>query len=133
MAQIDKTTREQRPERIYLILQRNARGLAEAETADEIRLERRTTNNYLRELELRGKAFKDGIYWYPLVLRASHLRSFDLSPEEAVALYLGAGLLSKQQDKRNEPAKTALLKLASALKADAGAGDEIELAARRSG
>ena len=130
MPKIDEATKQQRLERIYLLLTRNARGLTEAEIADELSLERRTTNNYLRELEFQGRTFKDGIYWYPLVLKESRLRSFDLSPEEAVTLYLGARLLSKQYDKRNEPAETALLKLASVLKADAGVGDEIEQAAR---
>ena len=128
MPKIDEATKGQRLERLYLILTRNARGLTEAEIADELRLERRTVNNYLRELETQGKAFKDGIYWFPLVLKGSRLRSFDLSPEEAVALYLGARLLAKQYDKRNEPAETALLKLASVLKSDAGVGDEIEQA-----
>ncbi|MBI3168428.1 MAG: CRISPR-associated helicase Cas3' [Chloroflexi bacterium] len=130
MARIDDATKKDRLDRMYLILSRNPRGLTEAEIADEVNLERRTANNYLRELEEQGKTFKDGIYWYPLVLRESRLRSFDLSPEEAVTLYLGARLLVKQQDKRNEPAETALLKLASVLKADAGVGGEIEQAAR---
>ncbi|HLO14151.1 MAG TPA: CRISPR-associated endonuclease Cas3'', partial [Anaerolineales bacterium] len=84
----------------------------------------------MRELYDQGKAYKDGIYWYPLALKESRLRPFELLPEEAVTLYLGARLLSKQQDKRNEPAETALLKLASVLKADAGVGNEIEQAAR---
>ncbi|MCL4530624.1 MAG: CRISPR-associated helicase Cas3' [Chloroflexi bacterium] len=130
MPRIDDTAKQQRLDRIHLLLARNARGVTEAEIADEINLERRTVNNYLRELEFQGKAFKDGLYWFPLVLKESRLRSFDLSPEEAVTLYLGARLLVKQQDKRNEPAETALLKLASVLKADAGVGDEIEQAAR---
>jgi CRISPR-associated endonuclease/helicase Cas3 len=130
MPKIDEAAKGQRLERIHLLLARNARGITEAEIADEIRLERRTVNNYLRELEFQGKAIKDGLYWYPLVLKESRLRTFDLSPEEAVTLYLGARLLSKQHDKRNEPAETALLKLASVLKADAGVGDEIEQAAR---
>ena len=130
MPRIDDTARQQRLDRIHLLLTRNARGVTEAEIADEINLERRTVNNYLRELEFQGKALKDGLYWFPLVLKESRLRSFDLSPEEAVTLYLGARLLVKQQDKRNEPAETALLKLASVLKADAGVGDEIEQAAR---
>lgn len=130
MPRIDDEDKRQRLERIYLLLARNARGVTEAEIADEIHLERRTVNNYLRELEFQGKAFKDGLYWFPLVLKESRLRSFDLSPEEAVTLYLGARLLVKQQDKRNEPAETALLKLAGVLKADAGVGSEIEQAAR---
>jgi CRISPR-associated endonuclease/helicase Cas3 len=130
MPRIDDEDKRNRLERIYLLLTRNARGVTEAEIADEINLERRTINNYLRELEFHGKALKDGLYWYPLVLKESRLRSFELSPEEAVTLYLGARLLVKQQDKRNEPAETALLKLASVLKADAGIGSEIEQAAR---
>ena len=130
MPKIDEATKQQRLDRIHLLLARNARGITEAEIADEMGLERRTANNYLRELEFQGKAIKDGLYWYPLVLKESRLRPFDLSPEEAVTLYLGARLLSKQQDKRNEPAETALLKLASVLKADAGVGGEIEQAAR---
>jgi CRISPR-associated endonuclease/helicase Cas3 len=130
MPRIDEETRQQRLERISLLLMRNSRGLTEGEIAEEMRMERRSVNNYLHELEFQGKAFKDGLYWFPLVLKESRLRSFDLSPEEAVTLYLGARLLSKQQDKRNEPAETALLKLASVLKADAGIGGEIEQAAR---
>jgi CRISPR-associated endonuclease/helicase Cas3 len=42
-----------------------------------------------------------------------------------MALYLGARLLVKQLDKRNEPAETALLKLAQALRDNAGVGKEI--------
>jgi len=130
MPKIDEATKQQRLERICLLLTRNARGISEAEITDELGLERRTVNNYLRELELQGKAFKDGLYWFPLALREPRLRPLDLSPEEAVTLYLGARLLAKQHDKRNEVAETALLKLASVLKADAGMGDEIAQAAR---
>lgn len=130
MPKIDEATNQQRFDRIYLLLTRHPLGLTEAEIADEIGMERRTTNNYLRKLEIQGKAYKDGLYWLPLKLKESRLRPLDLSPEEAVTLYLGARLLAKQQDKRNEPAETALLKLATALKADAGVGDEIFQAAR---
>lgn len=130
MPRINDEDKRDRLERIHLLLKRNPRGLTEAEIADEVNIQRRTVNNYLQELEFQGKAFKDGIYWFPLALKESQLRPFDLSPEEAVTLYLGARLLSKQQDKRNEPAETALLKLAGVLKADAGVGAEIEQAAR---
>ena len=130
MPRITDADKRSRLERIYLLLKRNSRGLTEAEIADEVNIGRRTVNTYLQDLEFEGKAFKDGIYWFPLVLKESQLRPLDLSPEEAVTLYLGARLLSKQQDKRNEPAETALLKLANALKADAGIGAEIEQAAR---
>ena len=130
MPKIDEATKQQRLDRIYLLLCRHPLGLTEAEIAAEIGLERRTTHNYLWELEAQNKAHKDGLYWLPLKLKESRLRPLDLSPEEAVTLYLGARLLVKQQDKRNEPAETALLKLAMALKADAGIGDEIAQAAR---
>jgi CRISPR-associated endonuclease/helicase Cas3 len=130
MPKIDESTKQQRLDRLYLLLRRHPRGITQSEIAEEVGLELRTTNNYLRELEDRGKIYKDGIYWFPLVLKESQLRPFDLSPEEAVTLYLGARLLAKQQDKRNEPAETALLKLASVLKADAGIGDEIVQAAQ---
>ena len=130
MPKIDEATKQQRLDQIHLMLSRHTLGLTEAEIADEIGLERRTTNNYLRELETQGKAYKDGLYWIPFKLKESRLQPLDLSPEEAVTLYLGARLLAKQQDKRNEPAETALVKLASVLKADAGVGDEIAQAAR---
>ncbi len=130
MPKIDEVTKQQRLDRAYLLLCRHPLGLTQAEIADEAGFEHRTVNNYLHALEEQGKAYKDGIYWFPLRLKESRLRPFDLSPEEAVTLYLGARLLVKQHDKRNEPAETALLKLASVLKADAGVGDEIEQAAR---
>jgi CRISPR-associated endonuclease/helicase Cas3 len=130
MPKIEETTKQQRLERLHLLLTRHPLGLTEAELAEETGLERRSVNNYLRELETQGRAYKDGLYWLPFLLKEGHLRPFDLSPEEAVTLYLGARLLAKQHDKRNEPAETALLKLASVLKADAGVGDEIEQAAR---
>ena len=129
MPRIDENTRLQRLERLLILIQRHDRGLTEAEIAEELQFERRSTNNYLRDLENEGKVFKDGLYWYPLKLKESRLRSFDLSPEEALTLYLGARLLVKQQDKRNEPAETALMKLAEVLHADAGVGGEIEQAA----
>ncbi len=129
MPKIEEATKQQRLDRIYLLLTRHSLGLAEGEIANEIGLGRRTVNNYLRELEIQGKAYKDGLYWLPFTLKETRLRPFDLSPEEAVTLYLGARLLVKQQDKRNEPAETALLKLATVLKADAGVGGEIEQAA----
>ncbi|HMR98668.1 MAG TPA: winged helix-turn-helix transcriptional regulator, partial [Anaerolineales bacterium] len=104
MPRITDDDKRSRLERIYLLLKRNPRGLTEAEIADEVNIGRRTVNTYLQDLEIEGKAFKDGIYWFPLVLKESQLRPLDLSPEEAVTLYLGARLLSKQQDKRNDPA-----------------------------
>ncbi|MCO5247068.1 MAG: WYL domain-containing protein, partial [Anaerolineae bacterium] len=128
MSRIDESTKRQRKERVQLIVAR-ADGLRESEIAEQAGLEQRTTNNYLRELEYEGHLFKDGLLWYALNVRGTKLRSFELSPEETYTLYLAARLLVKQQDKRNEPAETALLKLAKVLSSDLGVGNEIAQAA----
>ncbi len=130
MARTSDETRMGRKERVWLYVQRHASGSTEGEIAEFTGFERRSVNNYLRDLETEGKLFKDGTLWYALDYEQTRLRSFDLQPEEAMALYLAARLLVKQQDKRNEPAETALLKLAQVLTADAGVGQAIEEAAR---
>ena len=129
MARTSDETRLGRKERVWLYVQRHALGSTEGEIAEFTGFERRSVNNYLRELETEGKLFKDGTLWHALDYEQTRLRSFDLQPEEAMALYLGARLLVKHQDKRNEPAETALLKLAQILTADAGVSKEIEEAA----
>jgi CRISPR-associated endonuclease/helicase Cas3 len=125
----DQAARAQRLERLWVLLQRHA-GLSEAELAEMLQIERRTLNNYLRELENEGKVYKEGRLWFAYHYQETRLRAFDLTPEEAMTLYLGARLLVKQYDRRNEPAETALLKLAQVLKSDAGIGDEILQAAQ---
>ena len=40
-------------------------GLTEAEIAEETGLDRRTVNNYLRELDEDGHAHKKGRKWFP--------------------------------------------------------------------
>ncbi len=130
MPRIDDESKRQRSERIWLKIKSNPNGIKESEISNELSIERKTVNNYLHDLDFEGKVFKEGVLWFPLNLRGTRLRPFDLSPEEAMALYLGVRLLAKQHDKRNEPAETALLKLAQILKSDAGVGDEIEQAAR---
>src|SRR5690606_5644749 len=105
-------------------------GITEAELEEKTGIQRRMLNNYLRELEDEGKIYKDGLLWLALNFEGTRLRTFDLSPEEAYTLYLATRLLVKQHDKRNEPAETALMKLAHILTSDAGVGDEIAQAAR---
>ncbi len=130
MPKMDEKTREGRKERTFLCLRRYKSGLTEAELAEELHFERRTLNNYLRELELEGKVYKDGKYWYAFPYERAELRRFDLSPEEGMTLYLATRLFVKQHDKRNEPAETALLKLAEALTTQAGVRQEIYQAAK---
>jgi CRISPR-associated endonuclease/helicase Cas3 len=132
MPRIDEETKMQRKERAWIAVQRRPYGISEAEVAAFINMgeQRRTVNNYLRELEDEGKVYKDGRHWFPLDYAGTRLRPFDLLPEEAVTLYLAARLLTKQQDKRNEPAETALYKLGQVLTSCAGVGQEILQAAQ---
>jgi CRISPR-associated endonuclease/helicase Cas3 len=130
MPKVDQATREERKARAFLILRRYPVGLSEAELQQMTGFERRTLNNYLRELEMEGKVYKDGITWVALPYDQVQLRKFDLAPEEAMTPYLATRLLVKQYDKRNEAAESALMKLAAVLTADAGVGDEIHQAAQ---
>lgn len=122
-------TRQQAVERAWLMVKRHPDGITERELAQRTGLQPRTLNNYLNELRDEGKIDKDRTLWFPLEYDETRLRSFTLSPEEAYTLYLGSRLLVKQHDKRNEPAESALLKLAEVLSADAGVGQEIAQAA----
>ncbi len=129
MPRIADTDRQRRIERVWLWVKRHPDGVTEREIADYTEFERRTVNNYLNELRDVGKIDKEGTLWFPLDFEETRIRSLSLSPEEAYALYLGSRLLVKQHDKRNEPAETALLKLAEVLTADARVGHEIAQAA----
>ncbi|MFN2135243.1 MAG: CRISPR-associated helicase Cas3', partial [Candidatus Promineifilaceae bacterium] len=129
MPRIDENTRSQRKERIWLEVRQN-NGIRQSEISERLNLENRTVNNYLRELGDEGKIFKEGILWYALPYHETRLRRFALEPEEAMTLYLASRLFVKQQDRRNEPAESALYRLAEVLTADAGVGYEIRQAAQ---
>lgn len=130
MAKVDSGTIERSRERVFLTLRQYPNGLAEAELEQITHIQRRTLNNYLRALEDEGKVYKDGIYWFALPFDELRLRHFELSPEEAMTLYLATRLLAKNHDKRNEPAETALMRLAAALTTKSIAGREIHQAAQ---
>jgi len=112
------------------LLQQHPDGLTEKEVAEMLNLERRTTHNYLRELDLEGIAYKEGPLWFTLPRQSMVLREFDLQPEEAMILYLSARLFVKQSDQRNESAETVLLKLADILGSDMGLSVELHEAAK---
>jgi len=130
MPKTDSDTKQKRVELVYRLLERRPNGLTEQEIADMLNMGRRTVNNYLRALEIQGKLYKDGRLWIPLPYHRTRLRRFEISPEEAMTLYLATRLLVKQHDKRNESAETALVKLAEVLTGDVGVGHEIHQAAR---
>jgi CRISPR-associated endonuclease/helicase Cas3 len=129
MPRIDEETKSRRKERVWLEV-RQHNGVRQSEIAETLNLENRTVNNYLRELSDEGKVIKDGVDWYSLPYQETRLRRFELAPEEAITLYLATRLFVKQHDKRNEPAESALYRLAEVLTADAGIGQEIRQAAK---
>lgn len=129
MPRTTDSAKQQAVERVWLTVRRRPNGITEGEIAGFSGIQRRTVNNYLNELCDEGKIDKEGTLWFPLNYEETRLRAFDLSPEEAYTLYLASRLLVKQHDKRNEPAESALHKLAEILTADAGVGQEIAQAA----
>lgn len=49
---------------VVRLLRRHEFGLREAEVAEMLGWERRTVNNYLHDLETRGRAYREGCLWY---------------------------------------------------------------------
>jgi len=129
MPKVDQKTKQKRKDLVYNYVLRNDLGVTEKKIADDLSLGQRGVNNYLRELSIEGKVDKEGHLWFAYVYRRTRLRQFELSPEEAMTLYLATRLLTKQHDKRNESAETALRKLAEVLTGDVGVGQEIYQAA----
>ncbi len=130
MPKVNPETLNRSKDRVLITLRQRPLGWTEAELAEELNVNRRTLHNWLWALQAEWKVEKDGIYWFAVSRKPVQLSKFDLSPEEAMTLYLAARLLTKQQDKRNEAAETALMKLADVLTADVGVGQEIRQAAQ---
>jgi predicted DNA-binding transcriptional regulator YafY len=129
MPRITEDSKRDRIDRTRTLIERHPDGLTEREIAEALNFERRTAHNYLRELELQGKIYKDDQLWCPLPYKPLVLRKMELQPEEAMTLYLAARLFVKQSDQRNEAAENALTRLAQILSSDMGLGDDILQAA----
>ena len=129
MARISEKDKSARKERVQLAL-RKSNGLRESELAEQIGVEKRTLNNYLRELEYEGKIYKKGVLWFEQeYVTERELRRFELSAEETITLYLLVRLFVKQTDKRNQIAEQLLVRLAEVLKnADVAESDILEAA-----
>jgi len=125
MPRIDDENKQELKQQIWLMVQQN-HGIRTQEIASRLNLQIRRLNNYLRDLRDEGKIRQEGWSWYPEEFSGPRLYRFELSPVEVITLYLGARLLVKQHDHRNEPAETALRKLAAVLRSDAPIGKEIE-------
>lgn len=64
MARLRAGEQEERESFVGRLLQRNHFGIKESEIAEELGVNRRTANNYLRKLEAEDKAEKSGWLWF---------------------------------------------------------------------
>ncbi|GIK40701.1 MAG: hypothetical protein BroJett011_45340 [Chloroflexota bacterium] len=131
MANIGQDAKRQKMELVYQVVKRYRDGVKEIEIAEELNIDRRNVNNYLRDLEIEGKVYKEEYspLWFALPYQSVKLRPIELPPEEAMTLYLAVRLLVKQHDKKNDAAQLALTRLAEVLTKDAQVGHEIYQAA----
>ena len=133
MPNYGQSAKQRKMNLVYQTIKHHTNGITEQEIADELEMgdKRRTINNYLRELELQGKIYKEdqSTLWYALPFDSVKLRGIEMSPEEAMTLYLAVRLLVKQHDKQNDAAQLALTRLAEVLTGDARVGHEIYQAA----
>ncbi len=63
MARLRKGERQAKENRLANLLRGYWFGLRESEIAQELGWERRTVNNYLRSLQRKGRAYKEGGCW----------------------------------------------------------------------
>jgi DNA-binding IclR family transcriptional regulator len=64
MARLPKGERRRKVRMVRTVLVRHPYGLRESEMARELGWQRRTVNNYLRTLQNRGLAYKEGRDWF---------------------------------------------------------------------
>ena len=64
MARLRKGEKPRKERRVQCLLRQHPFGLRESELASELGWQRRTVNNYLRDLQRRGHAYKEGRCWF---------------------------------------------------------------------
>jgi len=64
MARLRKGEKSMKTRQVQNLLRRHEFGLYESEIASELGWQRRTVNNYLRQLEQQGQAYKEGRCWF---------------------------------------------------------------------
>ena len=64
MARLSKGEREEKRNFLQRMLRRFRWGIREGELSEELGWQRRTLNNYLRELQRDGEAHRDGRSWF---------------------------------------------------------------------
>jgi proteasome accessory factor B len=131
MARNSARTIEDRLQRILAVLRANHQ-LTESEISALMGVDRRTVNNYLRELSGRGWVRKDKKYWRAMHKRPS-TRQLSLEPSQTVLLYLAMRLFVKQSDRRVVASEMLLVRLAEILSRDHAIGSDLLTAARELG
>ncbi len=64
MARLQKGEREDKESKLYRLLRRLRFGVRESELSEELGWQRRTVNNYLRDLKKDEKAEREGRSWF---------------------------------------------------------------------
>jgi len=64
MARLEQGKRQENQNTLYCLLKRLRWGVRESEIAQELGWDRRTVNNYLRQLQQINKAYRDGRSWF---------------------------------------------------------------------
>lgn len=64
MAKLQKGEREEKETKLYRLLKRLRFGVRESEISQELGWQRRTVNNYLRQLKKANKADREGRSWF---------------------------------------------------------------------
>jgi predicted transcriptional regulator len=64
MARLQRGEKHRKERQVESVLTQHQFGLRESEIASELGWERRTVNNYLRDLEEQGLAYKEGRDWF---------------------------------------------------------------------
>ena len=64
MARLQKGEREDKGNMLHRLLRRLRFGVRESEIAEELGWQRRTVNNYLRQLKKEEKAEREGRSWF---------------------------------------------------------------------
>jgi predicted transcriptional regulator len=64
MARLQEGKKSSKENQVQRLLSCHIFGLRESEMAEELGWERRTVNNYLRELQKQGRAYKEGRDWH---------------------------------------------------------------------
>lgn len=129
MPRISDYDLRRREELVLMYIRRFPDGITASQIAEDMSIERRTVDNYLKSLQQRNEIDKEGKYWFPSFPEPLRLRPLNIEPEEAMALYMAARLLVKQSDRRNESIESALEKLSRVLSNDTGIGDDLYQAA----